>query len=165
MTAHGHQLELSNVHDHIIRVYEVHFEEACSQWSSPPVVQDDLCHPAVFCAARSLKKDAKLKEKKSKAWKQRQGEQKQAQAKKQKKYGHHSMHLLVFELKKPSNSSCVDASCSQGTAFVGFKLLVVNEAASSQRDLWRIWPCFGMKYWLVCVFSLCCICMHNLLHL
>lgn len=34
---------------------------------------------------KSLKKDAKLKEKKSKAWKQRQGEQKQAQAKKQKK--------------------------------------------------------------------------------
>ena len=33
-----------------------------------------------------MKKDAKLKEKKSKAWKQRQGEQKQAQAKKQKRY-------------------------------------------------------------------------------
>ena len=33
-----------------------------------------------------MKKEAKLKEKKSEAWKQRQGEQKQAQAKKQKKY-------------------------------------------------------------------------------
>lgn len=34
---------------------------------------------------KSMKKDAKLKEKKSNAWKQRQGEQKQAQAKKQKR--------------------------------------------------------------------------------
>lgn len=41
--------------------------------------------PWISCDGRSLKKDAKLKEKKSKAWKQRQGEQKQAQAKKQKK--------------------------------------------------------------------------------
>ena len=51
----------------------------------------------VPCGGRSLKKDAKLKEKKSKAWKQRQGEQKQAQAKKQKKY----VHLL------PSIPSCL----------------------------------------------------------
>lgn len=34
---------------------------------------------------RSLKKEAKLKEKKGNAWKQRQGEQKQQQAKKQKR--------------------------------------------------------------------------------
>ncbi len=43
---------------------------------------------------RSMKKDAKLKEKKSKAWKQRQGEQKQAQAKKQKRYA--AVELGVF---------------------------------------------------------------------
>ena len=41
-----------------------------------------------------LSKDAKLKEKKSKAWKQRQGEQKQAQAKKQKRYA--ALQLGVF---------------------------------------------------------------------
>ena len=42
---------------------------------------------------RSLKKDAKLKEKKSNAWKQRQGEQKQQQAKKQKRY---ALGVAVF---------------------------------------------------------------------
>ena len=41
-----------------------------------------------------MKKDAKLKEKKSNAWKQRQGEQKQAQAKKQKRYASHRVHDL-----------------------------------------------------------------------
>lgn len=48
----------------------------------------------LLCWHRSMKKDSKLKEKKSKAWKQRQGEQKQAQAKKQKRYA--AVQLGVF---------------------------------------------------------------------
>lgn len=50
-----------------------------------------------MCWYRSMKKDVKLKEKKSKAWKQRQGEQKQAQAKKQKRYA--AVQLGVFLIR------------------------------------------------------------------
>lgn len=65
---------------------EVHIEYACSGLPASALMQHRLGLPAVSCVVRSLKKEAKLKEKKGKAWKQRQGEQKQAQAKKQKKY-------------------------------------------------------------------------------
>ena len=54
----------------------------------------------VYCClarCRSLKKEAKLKEKKSNAWKQRQGEQKQQQAKKQKRYAQSLLDLAHLE--------------------------------------------------------------------
>ena len=52
---------------------------------------------------RSMKKDAKLKEKKSKAWKQRQGEQKQAQAKKQKRYAAVELRLFLGTCISPDD--------------------------------------------------------------
>ncbi len=63
-------------------------------WVRPHQHGVNMHRLSLLCWYRSMKKDAKLKEKKSKAWKQRQGEQKQAQAKKQKRYA--AIQLGVF---------------------------------------------------------------------
>lgn len=66
-------------------------------WVRPHQHDVNMLRYSLLCWYRSMKKDVKLKEKKSKAWKQRQGEQKQAQAKKQKRYA--AVQLGVFLIR------------------------------------------------------------------